>query len=180
MTWVGPIATTNLADDPADAAVRRETVRLAFIAALQYLPPRQRVVLILRDVLAWRASECAELLEVSVASVNSALARARPTLRARVPAEPECGTPFDEDLLRRYVGACEAFDVGALVGLLAEDASFTMPCSPCGCGGAGVSSSGGAVRVGRIAGLTHFMGSGVFAELGLPENLPENFPGPDR
>ncbi|MGP5931093.1 sigma-70 family RNA polymerase sigma factor [Corynebacterium glyciniphilum] len=222
VTWVGPIATTNLADDPADAAVRRETVRLAFIAALQYLPPRQRVVLILRDVLAWRASECAELLEVSVASVNSALARARATLRTRVPTEPESGTPFDEALLCRYVSAFEAFDVDALVGLLAEDAAFTMPpftlwlrgrrsieqwwsgpgqvcrnsrtirTSVNGQPAVAVyhSTSGELwapfavhvldVRDGRITGLTHFMGSGVFAELGLPESLPESFPAPDR
>ncbi len=79
-TWVGPISDDHLAEDPAEVAAMRDTVRLAFVTALQVLPPRQRVVLILRDVLAWSAQECADLLGMTVASVNSALQRARATL----------------------------------------------------------------------------------------------------
>jgi RNA polymerase sigma-70 factor (ECF subfamily) len=122
--WISPLPSACLADDPAEVTVRRETVQLAFIVALQYLPPRQRAVLILRDVLAWRAAECADLLDMSVTAVNSALARARTTLRDRLPAP---AVEFDETVLDRYVTAFEAFDVDALVALLAEDATFSMP-----------------------------------------------------
>lgn len=122
--WIGPIPSARLVDDPADVPVRRETVQLAFITARQYLPPRQRAILILRDVLAWRAAECAELLDVSVPAVNSALARARTTLRGRL---PDSTAEFDVDLLDRYVAAFEAFDVDSLVALPAEDATFSMP-----------------------------------------------------
>jgi RNA polymerase sigma-70 factor (ECF subfamily) len=122
--WISPVPSARLADDPAEVTVRKETVRLAFIAALQYLPPRQRAALILRDVLAWRAAECADLLGMSVTAVNSALARARTTLRGRLPDPP---AEFDETVLDRYVSAFEAFDVDALVALLAEDATFSMP-----------------------------------------------------
>ncbi|GLY51144.1 RNA polymerase subunit sigma-70 [Lentzea sp. NBRC 102530] len=113
---------------PEDQVIRRETVRLAFVAALQHLPPRQRVVLILRDVLAWQAAEVAELLEISVAAANSALQRARATLRV-----VDAGDAFDpvdpaqRSLLSRY---CEAFarhDVATLVSLLHEDATMSMP-----------------------------------------------------
>jgi len=130
-TWVGPIADAYLprVDDPAEAAVLRESIRLAFVTALQVLPPRQRVVLLLRDVLAWSAQECADLLGVTVTSVNSALARARTTL-----ASHEAGTarsPSDDAaharLLLDYVSAFEAYDVDRLVQLLAEDATFSMP-----------------------------------------------------
>lgn len=123
-TWVGPIADTHLAADPAETAVRRDSVRLAFLTALQQLTPRQRVVLILRDVLAWSAQECAQLLETTVASVNSALARARRTLGERV---PEPTAEYDRDLLTNYVEAFEAYDVERLVSLLREDAIFSMP-----------------------------------------------------
>jgi len=119
ITWVEPIR------DPAEAAVQKETVRLAFIAALQRLPPRQRAVLILCEVLRWRASEVAELLETSVASVNSALQRARATLEelddGRDLAEP------DRELLGRYVAAFEAYDIDALTSLIHEDATQSMP-----------------------------------------------------
>ncbi|WP_291478324.1 RNA polymerase subunit sigma-70 [Corynebacterium sp.] len=122
--WISPIPSARLADDPAEVTVRRETVQLAFITALQYLPPRQRAILILRDVLAWRSAECADLLGMSVTAVNSALARARTTLRGRLPDTP---AEYDVDVLERYVAAFEAFDVEALVALLAEDATFSMP-----------------------------------------------------
>lgn len=128
-TWVAPIADSNLAEraDPAEATVMRESIRLAFITALQVLPPRQRVILILRDVLAWSAQECADLLELSVASVNSALARARKTAAERDPDAHTAAVEDDEKLLMNYVAAFEAFDVERLVRLLAEDANFSMP-----------------------------------------------------
>ncbi|WP_233510233.1 sigma-70 family RNA polymerase sigma factor [Actinomadura craniellae] len=119
--WVYPIPDSRL--DPAELAVARDTVRLAFVAALQHLPPRQRAVLILRDVLKWSAAETAGLLSTSVASVNSALQRAR----ARFPlVEPPAGE-VDEDLLARYISAFERSDMAALVSLLHEDATSSMP-----------------------------------------------------
>jgi RNA polymerase sigma-70 factor, ECF subfamily len=131
-TWVEPIPDSRLApagDDPAEQAVQRETVRLAFVAALQELPARQRAVLILRDVLRWKADEVAELLETTVASVNSALQRARATLSARRDMA-QSFDPMDEEhrrLLARYVDAFERYDIDALVSLLREDATQTMP-----------------------------------------------------
>lgn len=129
-TWVGPLADRHLSPstDPAEAAVLQDSIRLAFIAALQLLPPRQRVTLILRDVLAWSAQECSELLNTSVASINSALARARKTLAEHDHNAPR-PTPleYNEQLLMNYVAAFEAFDVDRLVELLAEDATFSMP-----------------------------------------------------
>ena len=132
-TWVGPIADARLAGtrDPADTATLRESVRLAFVTALQVLPPRQRVTLILRDVLSWSARECADLLGITVAAVNSALARARKALAehnagARAPAST-FATVEDGRLLSSYVVAFEAYDVDRLVQLLAEDAAFSMP-----------------------------------------------------
>ena len=118
--WLQPIP------DPADEAVERETIRLAFVAALQHLPPRQRAVLILCEVLRWQASEVAELLDSSVASVNSALQRARATLAS---AEIPATTPenVDADLLARYVEAFEAYDMEALTALIQEDATQSMP-----------------------------------------------------
>jgi RNA polymerase sigma-70 factor (ECF subfamily) len=113
---------------PEDQAIRRETVRLAFVAALQHLPPRQRAVLILRDVLAWKASEVATLLDISVASGNSALQRARSTLQAVDPGEPlNPGDPVQKALLNRYCEAFERHDVRTLVALLHEDATMAMP-----------------------------------------------------
>lgn len=129
--WVGPVADDRLpvGADPAEIAVHRESLRLAFLTALQLLPPRQRAALILRDVLAWSAAECAELLEMSVASVNSALARARRTLADH---DPAAGRRAIDDASERalfdaYVAAFEAYDVDRLVKLLAEDAVFSMP-----------------------------------------------------
>ncbi len=121
VTWITPLPT------PDDLAEQRETLRLAFVAALQHLPPRQRAALILCEVLKWQAGEAAELLETSVASVNSALQRARATLATAdlsVPAE------LDDDtraLLERYVAAFEAYDIDRLTELLHEDAVQSMP-----------------------------------------------------
>ncbi len=110
-------------------AVARETIRLAFVAALQELPPRQRAVLILREVLHWKADEVATLLDTTVASVNSALQRARATLASSNLAESE-PTAVDEaqqELLDRYVDAFERYDIDSLVALLHEDATMSMP-----------------------------------------------------
>ncbi|MFB7505426.1 sigma-70 family RNA polymerase sigma factor [Streptomyces broussonetiae] len=134
-TWLEPMPDARVlpaVQDPAEAAVAKETVRLAFMAALQQLPPKQRAVLILREVLAWKASEVAELLGTTVASVNSALQRARATLAERADAGPEgmVSDPMDEEqqkLLERYVEAFEGYDMTALTALLHEDAIMTMP-----------------------------------------------------
>lgn len=132
MTWLGPVPDSMVLPqgDPSDVAVARETVRLAFVAALQYLPPRQRAVLILREVLSWSAAESAELLDTSVASVNSALQRARATLAAADIEETDPLRPLDEDqreLLARYVDAFERYDMDALAAVLHEDAVMSMP-----------------------------------------------------
>jgi RNA polymerase sigma-70 factor (ECF subfamily) len=121
VTWIEPIP------DPADTAVERETIRLAFVAALQHLPPRQRAVLILCEVLRWKASEVAELLETSVASVNSALQRARATLDTANVHDVGGGGEVDPELLARYVAAFEAYDIDALTTLIHEDATQSMP-----------------------------------------------------
>jgi RNA polymerase sigma-70 factor, ECF subfamily len=116
--------------DPADVAEERETLKLAFVAALQHLPPQQRAVLILREALRWRANEVAELLETSVASVNSSLQRARASLDSSELTPAELLDPLDEeqqDLLRRYVAAFEAYDMDAITSLLHEDAKQSMP-----------------------------------------------------
>ncbi|MFR9796290.1 sigma-70 family RNA polymerase sigma factor [Streptomyces sp. MS06] len=134
-TWLEPVPDARVLPaelDPAEAAVARESVRLAFMAALQRLPPKQRAVLILREVLAWRAAEVAELLGTSVASVNSALQRARATLAERTEpgADAAVSDPLDEEqqkLLDRYVAAFEGYDMAALTALLHEDAVMTMP-----------------------------------------------------
>ena len=132
VTWIEPIPDGAVlgASDPADAAVARETLRLAFVAALQHLPPRQRAVLILCEVLRWKATEVAELLETSVASVNSALQRARATLETAAPAQSDTTAELDEadrELLARYVAAFEAYDIDALTALIQEDATQSMP-----------------------------------------------------
>ncbi|MFI6618424.1 sigma-70 family RNA polymerase sigma factor [Streptomyces sp. NPDC050528] len=134
-TWLEPMPDARVlptVTDPAEAAVAKESVRLAFMAALQQLPPKQRAVLILREVLAWRANEVAELLDTSVASVNSALQRARATLAERdeKAADAAVSDPLDEEqqkLLERYVAAFEGYDMAALTALLHEDAIMTMP-----------------------------------------------------
>jgi RNA polymerase sigma-70 factor (ECF subfamily) len=141
-SWVQPIADARVlpADgaaggDPAAIAASRETLRLAFVAALQHLPPKQRAVLILREVLRWQASEVAELLDTSVASVNSALQRARATLEELDldAADGESAVDGDaeqRDLLARYVDAFERYDMTELVALLQRDAAFSMPPFP--------------------------------------------------
>jgi len=132
-TWVGPVPDGQvLADggDPAEVAAQRDAVRLAFVAALQHLAPRQRAVLILREVLAWKASEVAELLDTTVASVNSALQRARATLAASEISDTDPVKPLDEEqraLLARYVDAFERYDLDSLTSLLHEDATLSMP-----------------------------------------------------
>jgi RNA polymerase sigma-70 factor (ECF subfamily) len=129
--WVRPIADARAlpaGGDPAELTALRESIRLAFVAALQLLPPRQRAVLILREVLHLRASEVAELLQTSTASVNSALQRARATLDALELEDLEQSLDADdEQLLARYVSAFERYDIESLVALLREDATFSMP-----------------------------------------------------
>jgi RNA polymerase sigma-70 factor (ECF subfamily) len=130
--WVQPIPDDRLlpeSGDPAELAAAKESVRLAFITALQFLPARQRAVLILREVLRWQASEVAELLDTSVASVNSALQRARATLSAREADAPPADvvTSDQRELLTRYVDAFERYDINSLVTLLREDAIMSMP-----------------------------------------------------
>jgi RNA polymerase sigma-70 factor (ECF subfamily) len=131
-TWIQPIPDGLFTPegDPADVAVAHETIRLAFVAALQHLPPRQRAALILCEVLRWQATEVAELLDTSVASVNSALQRARSTLAAgNVSATDPTPALNDEDraLLARYVDAFEQYDIEALTSLIQEDAQQSMP-----------------------------------------------------
>ena len=131
--WLEPVPDGQVLPsdgDPAEVAEQRDTLRLAFVAALQHLPPQQRAVLILREVLRWRANEVAELLETSVPSVNSALQRARASLEATeiTPSEPL--QPLDneqQELLKRYVDAFERYDMDAITELLHEDAKQSMP-----------------------------------------------------
>ena len=129
-----PIAPAG--DEPGAVVVARETIELAFLAAIQHLPPRQRAVLILRDVLGWSAKETALLLEASVGSVNSALQRARATLRDRLPERRTEWAPSsrpsegERELLRRYVEAHERADADALAELMREDARLVMPPHP--------------------------------------------------
>ncbi|MDQ6884142.1 MAG: sigma-70 family RNA polymerase sigma factor [Candidatus Dormibacteraeota bacterium] len=128
-TWLEPIP-TDLIRDPAEVAVERESIRLAFVAALQHLPARQRAALILCEVLRWEASEVAELLETSVASVNSALQRARATLAKSKLSANEPARQLEESdraMLERFVTAFERYDIAALTALLREDATQSMP-----------------------------------------------------
>jgi RNA polymerase sigma-70 factor, ECF subfamily len=131
--WIWPIPDGRAIppnSSPEELVVQRETIRLAFVAALQHLPPRQRAVLILRDVLCWQADEVARLLETTVASVTSALGRARSTLQALNLTAGEPLRPSDaaqRELLARYCTAFERHDVAALVALLHEDATMSMP-----------------------------------------------------
>jgi RNA polymerase sigma-70 factor (ECF subfamily) len=132
-TWIEPVPDGRIAPadaDPAEIAVARETVKLAFVAALQHLPPRQRAVVILCEVLRWKAAEVAELLETSVASVNSALQRARATLEAAdvtVAGTTTSADGVDQALLERYVKAFEDYDMDALTSVIHEDATQSMP-----------------------------------------------------
>jgi len=131
VTWVEPIPDRLVVaaeGDPAQVAEARESVRLAFIAALQHLPPRQRAALILCEVLRWSASETAELLETSVPAVNSALQRARATLESASAEEPAAElNAADRELIDRFVDAFQAYDIDRLTGLIREDAIQSMP-----------------------------------------------------
>ncbi len=129
-SWVSPIADVRVLPveaDPAELAEARESIRLAFVAALQHLPARQRAVLILCEVLRWHAAEVAELLDTSVAAVNSALQRARATLASIDTGAPQAVDADQADLLARYVAAFERYDIEKLVTLLREDAVQSMP-----------------------------------------------------
>lgn len=131
--WLEPVPDAMVGADGADPAAivtSRESVRLAFVAALQHLPPRQRAVLLLRDVLRWRAAEVAELLETTTTSVNSSLQRARAQLKRVTPTEEsvdEPSTAEQRELLERYVVAFEKKDIPAIVGLFTKDAVWEMP-----------------------------------------------------
>jgi RNA polymerase sigma-70 factor, ECF subfamily len=135
-SWIVPMPdgrAVPAGGDPADEAVQRESIRLAFVAALQHLAPRQRAVLILREVLSWSAGEVAELLGTTVASVNSALQRARATLAANPASPTDTLAPMDSAqlaLLARYVDAFERYDLDSLTSLLHEDATLSMPPLP--------------------------------------------------
>jgi RNA polymerase sigma-70 factor (ECF subfamily) len=132
-SWVEPVPDSRVVPtngDPADVTIARESVRLAFVAALQQLPPRQRAVLILREVLHWKAEEVATLLDTTVASVNSALQRARATLGTKRGLDDARTVPLDarhEALLASYVDAFERYDMDALTSLLRRDAVWNMP-----------------------------------------------------
>lgn len=133
-TWLEPVPGNRVLpeenEDPAEQTASRESVRLAFVAALQHLPAKQRAVLILREVLRWKAEEVAELLDTSVASVNSALQRARATIAAKNISDTDTLDPSDSEqqgLLARYVQAFERYDIDAVVALLHDDAVMSMP-----------------------------------------------------
>ncbi|HEV3070414.1 MAG TPA: sigma-70 family RNA polymerase sigma factor [Solirubrobacteraceae bacterium] len=132
VTWIEPAPDGQLlpaAEDPAAVAESRESIRLAFVAALQHLPPRQRAALILCEVLQWKASEVAELLQTSVTAINSALQRARATLDAANVADAGSGklSEHDNELLARYLDAFQHYDMEALTTLIHEDATQSMP-----------------------------------------------------
>jgi len=136
VAWLQPIPGAMLGAEPADPAevvASRDSIRLAFVAALQHLPARQRAVLILRDVLGWRAAEVAKLLGTSTAAVNSALQRARTHLARVAPAEDDVAEPAEPDLralLDRYVAAFEDADIPALDQVLRDDVELEMPPLP--------------------------------------------------
>ncbi|WP_030609823.1 sigma-70 family RNA polymerase sigma factor [Streptomyces fulvoviolaceus] len=139
VTWLQPYPDDELpvveGEQPESAAVSRETLELVFLAAIQHLPARQRAALILRDVLGLTAAETAEALETTVASVNSALQRARPTLREHLPRQRADWTATEPTesqraVLKRYMAAAEHLDFDAMAGVLAEDVVLTMPPNP--------------------------------------------------
>ncbi|GAA0921038.1 sigma-70 family RNA polymerase sigma factor [Nonomuraea longicatena] len=136
LPWLEPVPDATVgADgrDPATVVTSRESIRLALVAALQYLPPRQRAVLILRDVLQWRAAEVAEVLDTTTTAVNSILQRARAQLAQAAPSEEALAEPDERtqrELLDRYVSAFESYDLDAIVSLFTEDAVFEMPPYP--------------------------------------------------
>lgn len=142
ITWLQPYpddelpsSSASAEEQPEAAAVSRETLELVFLAAVQHLPPRQRAVLVLRDVLGLTAVETGEALDMTVASVNSALQRARPTLRDRLPARradwtAEGPTERQRALVKRYMAAAERLDLSEVAALLSEDVTLTMPPNP--------------------------------------------------
>jgi RNA polymerase sigma-70 factor, ECF subfamily len=162
--WLQPVPdalVTSDAGDPAATVASRVSMRLALVAALQYLPPRQRAVLLLRDVLGWRAAEVADLLDTTSAAVNSTLQRARAQLQQASPAEDEVDEPTDAEqraLLDRYATAFENADIPALMALLRADAVFEMPPQPMWLAGR--------ETIGR------FLGSWVLREPGLFRMIP--------
>jgi RNA polymerase sigma-70 factor (ECF subfamily) len=162
VAWVQPLPHAALpASDPATIVTTRSSVRLALIAALQHLPARQRVVLIMRDVLAWRAAEVADLLDTTVEAVNSALARARAQLdRAELTEETlvEPADPAHRVVINQYAEAFQNADVAALLRLLREDVTFEMPPHLTWFSG-------------RVA-VTHFLGTKVFPRAGAIRMLP--------
>jgi RNA polymerase sigma-70 factor (ECF subfamily) len=183
--WVGPVPDSRLLPegaDPANVIAERESIRLAFIAALQHLPPRQRAVLILREVLAWSAQEVAELLDTSVPGVNSALQRARATIAAADTAA-DLHKPLDDEqksLLARYVRAFEAYDLTALTALLHDDATLSMPPLPLWLRGhddinAWMAGTGSGCRGSRLVPVTavnNFLDTDrLFPLFGLPDRL---------
>jgi len=129
--WLEPIPDARAIPvdaNPFEQAVLRQSIRLAFVAALQHLPPRQRATLLLAEVLGWSAAETAECLDMTVAAVNSGLQRARATMSARnAPSSADVLNEEQSAMLDRYVDAFHAYDVEALVSLLREDATFSMP-----------------------------------------------------
>jgi RNA polymerase sigma-70 factor (ECF subfamily) len=128
--WIEPVLDAHVLPveaDPSERAMLRQSIRLAFIAALQNLAPKQRAVLLLVEVLGCSAVEAADILETSVASVNSALQRARTAIAQRNHEEPADLSDAERDLLKRYVGAFESYDVEALTNLMRHDVTFCMP-----------------------------------------------------
>jgi RNA polymerase sigma-70 factor, ECF subfamily len=125
--WIEPIPDTLTPDDdPAEVAVARETIRFALVAALRFLPARQRAVLVLCEVLRWKATEAAQLLDTTVASVNSALQRARATLETSSMRSTDSGAGMDDaqrELLARYVEAFDSYDIDGLTSLIEEEAT---------------------------------------------------------
>ncbi len=128
--WLEPIADGKALPtegDPGELAMLRQSIRLAFVAALQHLAPKQRAALLLVEVLGWSAAEAAETLETTVAAVNSALQRARAVMASRVPPEPGVLTAAQREMLDRYLAAFERYDVAELASLLRQDVTFSMP-----------------------------------------------------
>ncbi len=128
--WLEPLPDSMLGNDPASVVAGRESIRLAVIAAMQYLPPRQRAVLILRDVLQWPAADVGEAMDMTTVSVNSALQRARAQLAEAAPSADAVAEPSENDrreLLDRFVAAFEAKDIPAIVGIFTKDAVWEMP-----------------------------------------------------
>jgi RNA polymerase sigma-70 factor (ECF subfamily) len=147
--WLQPIpdllldGAASATAEPQEAVIAKETIELAFLVAIQHLPPKQRAALVLRDILGWPAKDAADLLEMTVASVNSALQRARPAVKEHLPPQRTEWAPdadpndAERELLRRYMDAHERIDFSVLAGILREDARLTMPPAPALFGGRG-------------------------------------------